>query len=264
MLSDVDLEKEALQFQIVETVKLELEGYEEKPRFSLIIPTYNESGIITESLNVLRRFFAKRDCELVFFDDCSKDGTYDKLRSAVAFSKDLKIRAIQSSHRIGKGGAIKNAVEKAKGEVVLIMDADLSADLKSVPVLVEEANDSGGLVVGERSLSDRSTQGFLRAVMSLMYNVLVRLLFGTGIRDHQCGFKAMRTDVARRLMAKIRSDGFIFDTELVVLARRLGVPIKRVSVKWVDNRSKRSQMKWVKTGFTMMKDLLILKANGSR
>lgn len=261
MLSDVDLKKEDLQLQNVETVQLELGSYQEKPQFSLIIPTYNESDIIMESLNVLRRFFEKCNCELVFFDDCSRDGTYDKLRNVVVSSNGLKIRLMQSSFRMGKGGAIKNAIEKASGEVVLIMDADLSADLRSVSELVKETQQSGGLVIGERSSSDRSTQGFLRVVMSLVYNALVRMLFRTGIKDHQCGFKAMETDVARRLMAKVRNDGFIFDTELVILAQRLGIPIKRVPVKWADNRLKKSQMKWVRTSFTMMKDLLALRAS---
>ncbi len=262
MLSTTDLESEPLQFQIVETAQLELERYEEKPLFSLIIPIYDEADIITESLNVLRRFFEKCDCELVFFDDCSRDGTYDKLRKAIASSKDPKIRLMHSGARIGKGGTIKSAIAKAKGEVVLIMDADLSADLRSVPELVREARESGGLVVGERSTSDRSTQGFVRVMLSLFYNILVRTLFGTGVRDHQCGFKAMKTDVARRLMAGIRNDGFIFDTELVVLARRLRMPVKRVPVKWADNRPRRAHLKWVRTSFTMMKDLFMLKASG--
>jgi glycosyltransferase involved in cell wall biosynthesis len=261
VLSTTDLKSEPLQFQIVETVQLELERYEEKPLFSLIIPIYDEADIITESLNVLQRFFEKCDCELVFFDDYSRDGTYDKLRKAIASSKNPKIRLMHSGARIGKGGTIKSAIAKAKGEVVLIMDADLSADLRSVPELVREARESEGLVVGERSISDRSTQGFLRVMLSLVYNILVRTLFRTGFRDHQCGFKAMKTDVARRLMAGIRIDGFVFDTELVVLAQRLGIPVRRVLVRWVDNRPSRSQLKWIGVSFTMMKDLFMLRVS---
>lgn len=261
MLSATDLKSEPVQFRIVESVQLELERYEEKPLFSLIIPIYDEADIITESLNVLQRFFEKCDCELVFFDDCSRDGTYDKLRKAIASSKNPKIRLMHSGARIGKGGTIKSAIAKAKGEVVLIMDADLSADLRSVPELVREARESEGLVVGERSTSDRSTQGFLRVMLSLLYNISVRTLFRTGVRDHQCGFKAMKTDVARRLMAGIRIDGFVFDTELVVLARRLGIPVRRVLVRWADNRPSRSQLKWVGASFTMIKDLFMLRVS---
>jgi len=138
----------------------------------------------------------------------------------------------------------------------------LSADLGGVSKLVREAFESGALIIGERKTSDRSTQGFLRVMMSLVYNLLVRMLFRTGVRDHQCGFKAMRTDTARRLMAEIQNDGFVFDTELIVLARRLKVPVRRVLVKWADNRPKRSNLKWVRASFAMMKDLFVLKASG--
>jgi glycosyltransferase involved in cell wall biosynthesis len=253
---------ETLQSQTAETIRFEAESYEKAPLFSLIIPVYNEEDIIIESSNVLRRFFGTSGCELIVFDDCSTDGTYNKLRSAVSLSKDSNIRLMHSSIRMGKGRAIKNAVQKAKGETILIMDADLSADLRSVPKLIKEAYESGGLVIGERNASDRSTQGFLRVMMSLVYNFLVRMLFRTGVRDHQCGFKAMRTDTARRLMAGMQNDGFVFDTELIVLARRLKLPVKRVLVKWADNRPKRSNLKWVRASFAMMKDLFALKASG--
>ena len=262
MVSVAGSKIETLQSQSAETIWFEAESYKKIPSFSLIVPVYNEADIIIESSNVLRRFFGRSDCELIVFDDCSTDGTYNKLKSAVGFSKDSNVRLIRSNTRIGKGGAIKNAVQKAKGQTILIMDADLSADLRSVTKLVKEAYESGGLVIGERNTSDRSTQGFLRVMMSLVYNVLVRMLFRTGVRDHQCGFKAMRTDTARRLMAGMQNDGFVFDTELIVLARRLNVPVKRVLVKWADNRPKKSNLKWVRASFTMIKDLFVLKASG--
>jgi glycosyltransferase involved in cell wall biosynthesis len=260
--SVADSQIEVLWPRTTETSGFESESCEKTPSFSLIIPVYNEADIIIESSNVLRRFFGRSNCELVVFDDCSTDGTYDKLRSAGAFSKDSKMRLIRSSTRIGKGGAIKDAVQKVKGDTILIMDADLSADLRGVPELVREAYESGGLIIGERKASDRSTQGFFRVMMSLAYNLLVRMLFRTGVRDHQCGFKAMRTDTARRLMAEVQNDGFVFDTELIVLARRLKVPVKRVLVKWADNRPRRSNLKWVRASFAMMKDLFVLKASG--
>jgi glycosyltransferase involved in cell wall biosynthesis len=262
VVSAADSQIEALQSQTGEAIRFVTESYEKAPLFSLIVPVYNEADIIIESSNVLRRFFGSSDCELIVFDDCSTDETYNKLRNAVAFSKDSNMRLMHSSARIGKGGAIKNAIQKAKGETILIMDADLSADLRSVPKLVKEAYESGGLVIGERNASDRSTQGFLRVMMSLLYNVLVRILFRTGVRDHQCGFKAMKTDTARRLTAGMQNDGFVFDTELIVLARRLNVPVKRVLVKWADCRPKKSNLKWVRTSFTMIRDLFVLKASG--
>ena len=100
---------------------------------------------------------------------------------------------------------IKNAVKEAKGEVVIMMDVDLSADLGSLPVLIKEARESGGLVIGERSLSDRSGQDLLRVMLSVAYNTCASAMFRTGVKDHQCGFKAMRADDARSLMNETKA-----------------------------------------------------------
>jgi len=95
---------------------------------------------------------------------------------------------------------------------VLIMDLDLSADLASIPKLVKETRDSGAVVIGQRSIPDRFTHVLWGVVLSLGYNIIMRLLFQTGFSDHQCGLKTMRTDVARRLGPKIKSNSYVFDT----------------------------------------------------
>jgi glycosyltransferase involved in cell wall biosynthesis len=233
--------------------------YKEKPLFSLMIPVYNEADIIINSLNALHKLLESEDYELIVFDDCSEDGTYDKLKGAIRSLKDPEIVLMHSVVRVGKGGSIKRAVDMALGEVVLIMDADLSVDLKDIRKLVKEARDTGEVVIGQRSISDRFTQGFLRVVLTLGYNAIVRLLFQTGLIDHQCGFKAMNTDVARKLMPKIKSNGYVFDTELIVVARKFGVPLRQIRVKWTDRRLRKSNLKWVKTSVTMMKDLLNIR-----
>jgi len=231
----------------------------EAPLFSLIIPVYNEADIIITSLNVLRKSLKDENFELIIFDDCSQDGTYDKLKDAIAKSTNPETLLMHSTIRVGKGASVKKAVEMAVGETVLIMDVDLSADLTSIPKLIKEARESGGLVIGQRNSRDRLTQGILRVILSLGYNSLVRLLFQTGVADHQCGFKAMSTNVARKLMHKVGSDGFVFDTELIVAARKSGVTIREAQVKWTDNRPRKSNVKWLKASLTMMKDLLSMR-----
>jgi hypothetical protein len=234
------------------------------PSFSLVVPVYNEASVVVERLSVLHRFLRREDCELIVFDDCSVDGTLAELRWVARCWLNPGMRLLHSSLRVGKGGSVKTAVERARGEVVVVMDVDLSADLRSLPILVGEARQRGGLVIGERCVADRSTQGFVRVALSLAYNSLVRLLFRTGVKDHQCGFKAMRTEDARRLMAETKNVGFAFDTELIVLARRMGMPVTPVKVKWVDNRRGRSGTKWIGTGVTMMRDLIALKLSDLR
>jgi glycosyltransferase involved in cell wall biosynthesis len=262
MLSLDEMRIEGLRERMTDSVMPEENRRSRSPSFSLVVPVYNEESVVAERLSVLHQFLGMENCELIVFDDCSVDGTLAGLRRVATCWRNPGMRLLHSSFRVGKGASIRSAVERASGEVVVLMDVDLSADLRSLPVLVGEARERGGLVIGERDVADRSTQGFLRVALSLAYNSLVRLLFRTGVKDHQCGFKAMRTADARRLMVKTRNDGFVFDTELIVLARTWGIPVRRVNVRWINNRQERSSVKWIKAGVTMMKDLIVMKLSG--
>ena len=257
MVSANELKMETLLAETVERTRT--------PSFSLIIPVYNEADVVSKNLDILDRFLERKRCELMVCDDCSKDGTYDQLTSfaklARTRSSNPSVLLMRSDARIGKGGTIRRAVKEARGDIVLIMDVDLSVDLRCVPEMVRQARISGGIVIGQRSTSDRCTQGPLRMMLSLCYNSLARLLFQTGVKDHQCGFKAMKADVARKLVDRTKNDGYVFDTELIALARRLNIPVKQVHVKWVDGRPRKSNLRWVKTGFIMMKDLINIKRN---
>jgi len=261
MLSLDEVQVDNLRERATESVVTE-ERRRRSPSFSLVVPVYNEESVVAEKLSVLHRFLGSENCELIVFDDCSLDRTLAELRKTAPCWRNPGMRLLHSSLRVGKGASVRSAAQKASGEVLVVMDVDLSADLRSLPILVEEAREKGGLVIGERDVADRSTQGLLRIALSLTYNSLVRLLFRTGIKDHQCGFKAMRTEDARRVMAKTRNDGFIFDTELIVLARIWGIPVRRISVRWINSRRGKSSVKWIKAGITMMKDLVALKLHG--
>ena len=231
-----------------------------KPMFSLIIPVFNEANIICENLRVVDDFLRKASLpyEIIVCDDCSNDGTYRKVNSLLMEKPNILL--LRFNKRLGKGGTIKKAIDLAGGEIIIVMDIDLSVDLSYVVRFVNILMAGSPIVIGERSVSDRFTQGFFRVFLSLVYNVFVNLLFRTGVRDHQCGFKGFRIDVARLLVNKVFSNDFVFDTELIVRARSLGIPIKVVQVKWCEKRMDGGRnIRWVKAAFIMMRDLFILK-----
>jgi len=231
-----------------------------KPIFSLIIPVFNEANIICENLRVIDDFLRRASLpyEIIVCDDCSSDGTYRKVNSLLMEKPNILL--IRFNRRLGKGGTIKRAIDLASGEVVVFMDVDLSVDLSYVVKFVNTLMAGSPIVIGERSISDRFTQGFFRVFLSLAYNVLVNLLFRTGIRDHQCGFKGFRVDVAKLLVDKVFSNDFVFDTELIVKARSLGIPIKVVQIRWCEKRLDGGRnLRWVKAAFIMMRDLFIMK-----
>lgn len=265
MASLSKLKTETFSARTIEVSPDEKEDYKKSPSFSIIVPVYNEANIVSKNLDVLDRFLERKGCELIVCDDCSKDGTYDQLTTfaelARVRSSNPSVFLMRSDARIGKGGTVKRAIKEARGEIVVIMDVDLSVDLKCVPEVVRRARTSESIVIGQRSTSDRCTQGPLRVILSLGYNILARLLFRTGVKDHQCGFKAMKADVARKLADRTKNEGYVFDTELIVLARKLNIPVHQVPVRWIDGRPRKSDLRWVRTGLIMMKDLINLRRN---
>lgn len=232
----------------------------QKPEISIIIPVLNEEEIITENLKTLSNFMEKgnKNYEIIVCDDCSQDQTYKKLVKAKVSNQ--KITILHFTRRVGKGGTIRKAIEHATGKILIMLDADLPTELKSIPEIARIAEKENAVVLGERALHSRYGQGYLRAFLSLTYNLLVRLLFKTNIRDHQCGFKALPKEVARHLTKQTRENGYLFDTELIIFAEELGIPVKKLDVKWKEKRVKgRSILWWIKASIEMLLGLIKLK-----
>jgi glycosyltransferase involved in cell wall biosynthesis len=223
---------------------------------SVIVPVYNEEDTISRTLLCLSRYLGP-DYELIVCNDASTDDTHDALKKLK--TENPNIRLLEFHKRIGKGGSIKKAVEIANSDVIVYVDADLPASLDDLLRLVERASKTDALVISRRTLRGRLTQGALRLTISVGYNLMARLIFGTGIEDHQCGLKAMRKKVAEKLIAKTSNNRFVFDTELIVRAKRLSIPVEEIQIDWAERRPKRANTKWLKTSIEMMKDLVVLK-----
>lgn len=231
-----------------------------KPSFraSVIVPVYNEEDTISRTLLRLSRYLGP-DYELIVCNDASTDGTYNALKKLKV--ENPNIRLLEFDKRIGKGGTIKKAVEIANSDVVVYIDADLSASLDDLLRLLERALERDALIISRRTLRGRLTQGVLRLTISAGYNLIARLIFRTGITDHQCGLKAMNMRVAKKLIAETSNNRFVFDTELIVRAEKAGIPVEEIQIDWTEKRSKRANTKWVRMTIEMMKDLIVLKEN---
>lgn len=115
------------------------------------------------------------------------------------------------------------------------MDVDLATDLDCLPELLKVVKENHGMAIGSRHVKGSVVQRRLsRTLFSLTYNVLVRLLFLDGINDHQCGFKTMSRDVAEVVLSSSKSDGYFFDTEMIVRCKNLGFSVVEVPVKWSE------------------------------
>jgi len=202
-------------------------------RLSIVIPAYNEVGRIEATLRACRAFLdARGDAqgEILVVDDGSTDGT-----AALVARTDPRAQVLSYGGNRGKGFAVKTGVLAARGERVLFSDADLSAPIEEVVKLEAALAGGADVAIGSRGLpgSDIEVhQSMPREMMGRTFNVLVRLLVLDGLMDTQCGFKLLARDVAQGLFADMRVEGFAFDVELLWLARRRGLAIAEVPIKW--------------------------------
>lgn len=203
---------------------------------SVLLPAHNEALQIEKCVREVDRAFnsLSRSYEIIIAEDGSTDGT-DCV--AASLSKVIShLILLHSPIRLGKGKAIKNALNSAKGDIILFMDVDLATSLDCLPHILKLVKQHGGMVIGSRHVEgSKVKRPVFRTIFSLAYNLLVQALFLDKVHDHQCGFKAMSNEVAKSL-GDIQSDGFFFDTEMILRCKKAGIPIMEVGVEWSENR----------------------------
>jgi dolichyl-phosphate beta-glucosyltransferase len=207
---------------------------------SLVIPAYNEESRIDACVRGVAEWVAGRpgamSWEVLLVDDGSRDATVSRARDAAA-SHGLELRVISFPENRGKGAAIRAGVLEARGDPVLISDADLSTPLSEWAKLAERLP-THPVAIGSRALQQdlvRKRQSFHRVLLGRAGNRLIQLLAVPGIQDTQCGFKLFTAAAARELFRAARVDRFAWDVEILYLARRRGMAIAEVPVLWFNS-----------------------------
>jgi putative flippase GtrA len=141
----------------------------------------------------------------------------------------------------GRGRALHHVWSLSDAPVLAYMDVDLSTDLAAfAPLIASLISGHSDLAIGTRlNRSSRVVRGAKREFISRCYNLILKSTLRAHFSDAQCGFKAIRADVARQLLPHVRDTGWFFDTELLVLAERSGLRIHEVPVDWVDDPDSR-------------------------
>lgn len=211
-----------------------------QPFLSIIIPAYNEERRLPHTLADVMEFLARQSfsAEVLVVDDGSSDAT------AAISRRYQDIRLLQLDHR-GKGFAVRTGALAARGEYVLLCDADLAVPLDEWPKLWDKISAGYDLAIGSREGvgAQREGEPWHRHLMGRVFNTIVRLVAIGGIQDTQCGFKAMSAQVAADLFRHMRIYGddapvlsgaavTAYDVELLYLARRRGYRIAEVPVFW--------------------------------
>lgn len=211
------------------------------PVVDVVVPVYNEQGALAASIRRLHRYLAETlpfSARITIADNASID---DTPRIAAELADELDgVRVIRLEQK-GRGRALHTVWSASDAPVLAYMDVDLSTDLAALqPLLAPLISGHSDLAIGTRlARSSRVVRGAKREVISRCYNLILRSTLAAKFSDAQCGFKAIRADVAATLLPHVADTGWFFDTELLVLAERSGLRIHEVPVDWVDDPDSR-------------------------
>jgi glycosyltransferase involved in cell wall biosynthesis len=211
------------------------------PQLDIVVPVHNEAAALERNIRTLHSFLGTSGLppwRITIADNASTDATE---AIAAQLARELPNVSLLRLERKGRGHALRTAWLRSDAPVLAYMDVDLSTDLRALaPLVAPLLSGHSELAIGSRLAPGAEVQrGIKRELISRSYNAILRVTLRARFSDAQCGFKALRADVARDLLGDVRDDGWFFDTELLILAQRRGLRIHEVAVDWVDDPDSR-------------------------
>ena len=234
----------------------------QRPFLSIVVPAYNEEAVIGPFIASVRTDVERTGLtwESIIVDDGSSDRTRAIVRDAA--NGDARIRLVEAPHR-GKGAAVRQGLVAARGQWVLMADADLSMPWDNLSRFLDATGEQNGpqVIIGSREApgAERIGESRGRRVSGRIFNALVRMFAVPGIRDSQCGYKMMSAEAVTTLAPHLTIDGFAFDVELLYLARLAGFPIREVGITCHCRQDSRVR---VRAGLASVLEVLRIRMKG--
>ena len=205
------------------------------PYLSVIIPCFNEAGKIEADIRASLDYFGAQpySFELVLVDDGSSDGTPAILEQAKACSTHVQSVCYRPNR--GKGCAVRTGMLRARGQVRLFADAGLCVPFSEIGKGLALLEAGADVAIGSRKLAGSQVveqQAGYRRMGSALFGALVRNWMGLRYSDTQCGFKLFTATAAQRLFSAARINGFMFDAETLLNARKFGLTVREFPVEW--------------------------------
>jgi dolichyl-phosphate beta-glucosyltransferase len=206
---------------------------------SIVIPAFNEERRLPETLRQVLEWASGGNfsfLEVIVVDDGSRDSTA-RLVEEFARQKPC-VRLLRNPGNRGKGYAVRHGMLEAKGQWILYTDADLSSPIGEIEKLCQAAREQkAGVAIGSRAV-DRSMvevhQPAMRELSGRFFNLVMQMVTGLSFRDTQCGFKLYSAEAARQIFTRQKQDGFSFDVEDLLIAKKLGIRAVEVPVRWAN------------------------------
>jgi glycosyltransferase involved in cell wall biosynthesis len=198
-------------------------------RVSIIMPAYNVENEIVEVIDNLKQTMKRmtENYEIIVVNDGSKDNTGEKLR--ILSDKYLKI--IDHAENLGKGAAIKTGIKYATGQYTIILDADREINIgNNIKQYIDMLKEYDIVIASKRHPKSTYQAPLIRKILSIGYNILVKMLLGIKVRDTQTGFKAFKTKHLKTIMNTIVVKRYSWDAEALVVANILKLKIAEAPV----------------------------------
>jgi dolichyl-phosphate beta-glucosyltransferase len=206
---------------------------------SIVIPAYNEGKVLKTNLEKIIQYLKgkKYTWEIIVIDDGSKDFTYKIANSLGKWG----VKAYKLPQNQGKGRALKEGFNRANGEYMIFMDADLSVPLKNIDTFLSVLKDNK-VVIGSRRISGSNIivhQSFIRENMGRVFTLLTKIVTSTDLADYTCGFKGFEKRAGKKIFGHSQIKRWSYDAEIMFLANKFGYKIQQVPVEWfnrIDSR----------------------------
>lgn len=242
-----------------------------KPFISVIVPNFNElenlkRGVLSNLASYLKT--QSYSWEVIISDDGSTDQSVKYIKTFIAQNKDFHLLI---NHHAGKPFALKSAINQARGQYVLFTDMDQSTPINQLEKLIPYTKDGFRVVIGSRGIRRRDSS-LLRQVASVTFLLARKLFLLRSIKDTQCGFKLIETDLARKIFSRMRLFGrkqqsigwkvTAYDVEMLFLAEKLGEEIQEVRVVWKDeDTSVGKGRNFIKESYEMLFEIMRVRIN---
>lgn len=200
---------------------------------SVVMPAYNEGSHIKENLLETSRVISgfEKDYEIIAVNDGSSDNTEAGMRAAA--EKDAHIKCISYQKNGGKGHAIRTGIAEATGRYTAYLDSDLELPPVLLKRFLKEIKEPGtDIVIGSKLHPESKLQyPFFRRVMSYGYYLMLKLMFHLSIHDTQTGIKLFKSEVIKPIAAKLTTEGYAFDVEILAMAAASGYSMKEAPIE---------------------------------
>jgi dolichyl-phosphate beta-glucosyltransferase len=232
-----------------------------RPSVSVVVPAFNESRRITSTILTLKKYLEGEQIahELLIVDDGSTDDTLSMARRAAGEWSDVVVLSLPRN--LGKGWAVREGMLRARRDVVLFTDADLSTPVEEIETFLNQIEMGYDVVIGTRKARGARVvvrQPRVREWLGKGYSWLANHVTGAGVTDFTCGFKAFRLKAAQEIFLRQRLEGWSFDAEVLFLARKWGLRIGEVPVQWCNNPD--TKVRLIRDVFRSFADLVLIRA----